>query len=131
MTHPAVKKKTKELLFKAADRGEYQGISHDETFKILFCLIGQDKMSQKSREFHAVHTFRGFSGCTIGISLQRSTSNTCFINAVNATFEQELASKVKFMFSDKTKNPEFVKVYVTPDPTQLEKTFFSSRNGFL
>ena len=95
-----MKTKTKELLFKAADRREHQVISHDETFKILFCLIGQDKMSQKSGEFHAVHTFRGFSGCTIGISLQRSTSNTCFIYAVNATFEQELASKVTFMFSD-------------------------------
>ena len=57
-------------------------------------------MSQKSGEFHAVHTFRGFSGCTIGISLQRSTSNKCFINAVNATFEEDLASKVKFIFSD-------------------------------
>ena len=80
--------------------GEYEVILHDETFKILFSLIGQEKMSQQSGEFHAVHTFRGFTGCKIGISTQRSTSKTCFQKALNATFEQELLAKVKFLYSD-------------------------------
>ena len=51
-------------------------------------------------EFHALQTFRGYTGCTIGISPQRSTSHECFQKAVQASFDEVLASKVKFLFSD-------------------------------
>ena len=75
-------------------------MSHDETFKSLFCLIGQEKMSQKIGEVHSLHTFRGFTGCTIGVSAQRSTSHECFTKAVKSVFDDELASRVKFIYSD-------------------------------
>ena len=88
------------LKYKASEAGEFTVISHDETFKTLFALIGQKKMAQSIGEFHALHTFRGFSGCTLGVSPQRSTSALCFTNAVHSTFDDFLASKVKFLFSD-------------------------------
>ena len=89
-----------QLKVKAAANGEYGVVSHDETFKTLFCIIGQKKMSQNKGEFHALHTFRGFTGLTIGMSAQRSTSKDCFVSAVSDTFDQNLASKVYFLFSD-------------------------------
>ena len=92
--------KIKELRYKAADAGEYLVVTHDETFKTLFALIGQKKMAQAKGEFHALHTFRGFTGCTLGISPQRSTSGECFKNAVHDVFDPYLASKVRFLFSD-------------------------------
>ena len=73
-THPTFISKINQLRYMAADAGEYLVVTHDETFKSLFALIGQKKMAQASGEFHALHTFRGFTGCTLGISPQRSTS---------------------------------------------------------
>ena len=99
-THEQFTTKIKDLKHKAATAGEFEVISHDETFKSLFCLLGQTKMSQKEGEFHALHTFRGFTGCTIGLSAQRTTSQQCFMNAVNETFDTDLKAKVKFLFSD-------------------------------
>ena len=99
-SHKVFLSKIKNLKYKAAMAGEFEIISHDETFKTMFCLIGQTKMSQKQGELHALHTFRGFTGATIGVSAQRSTSHVCFTNAVNASFDSYLASKVKFIFSD-------------------------------
>ena len=95
--------KVKELKYKAASAGEFQVITHDETFKTMFCIIGQSNMSQKPNELHALHTFRGYTGCTVGVSPQRSTSHECFSNAVNESFDNYLASKVKFVFSDAPK----------------------------
>ena len=80
--------------------GEFEVISHDETFKAMFCLIDQTNMSQKQGELHALHRIRGFTGCTIGVSAQRSTSSVCFVSAVKASFDNYLASKVKFIFSE-------------------------------
>ena len=57
-------------------------------------------MSQIQGELHALHTFRGFTGCTIGISAQKSTGHACFMKAVHDIFDKELASKVFFLFSD-------------------------------
>ena len=99
-THAVFKKKLIDLKYKAALFGELEVISHDETFKTLFSLIGQDKMTQKMGELHAVHTFRGFTGGTLGVSAQRSTSHRCFEEAVKDSFDDLLASKVKFIFSD-------------------------------
>ena len=93
-TSPTFISKIKELRYKAADAGEYLVVTHDETFKSLFALIGQKKMEQAKGEFHALHTFRGFTGCTLGISPQRSTSVECFKNAVHDVFDTYLASKV-------------------------------------
>ena len=92
--------KLKELQYKAAAAGEYTVVTHDETFKTLFALIGQKKMSQSPGELHALHTFRGFTGCTLGISPQRSTSSLWFETAVRDIFDNFLASKVQFIFSD-------------------------------
>ena len=143
-SHTVFKTKITQLKYKAALAGELEVISHDETFKTLFSLIGQDKMSQKIGELHAVHTFRGYTGCTFGISSQRSTSNLCFEKAVKAIFDDCLASKVKFIFSDsplriaKTAKKLFKSLYaVGEDPIHLpirleccfgeKKTEFSSR----
>ena len=99
-THNVFIKKINELKYKAAEAGEFMVISHDETFKTLFAIIGQRKMAQALGEVHALHTFRGFTGCILGLSLQRSTSQVCFTNAVHTTFDKYLAAKVKFVFSD-------------------------------
>ena len=100
INNDVVATKRKELQRQAAKCGEYEVISHDETFKVLFSLIEQKKMSQKSGELHALHTFRDYKGCTIVALPQRSTSETYFINAVESTFEQHLTAEVKPMFSD-------------------------------
>ena len=99
-SHTVFKAKLNSLKCKAAAAGELEVITHDETFKTLFAIIGQKKMSQKHGEIHALHTFRGFTGCTLGVSAQRSTSSECFRAAAAATFEDKLAEKVKFIFSD-------------------------------
>ena len=97
------RKKIRYLKYRAATAGELEVISHDETFKTMFCLIGQSKMSQKHGAHHALHTFRGFTGCTLGLSAQRTTSSECFSKAAKATFDDHLTSKVKFIFSDAPK----------------------------
>ena len=99
-SHSVFKAKVRSLKLKAAAAGELDVITHDETFKTLFALIGQKKMSQAEGEVHALHTFRGFTGCTLGVSAQRSTSGNCFRAAVEATFVNNLADNVKFIFSD-------------------------------
>ena len=38
----------------AAAAGEFVVVSHDETFKTLFNLIGQTKMGQGKNELHAL-----------------------------------------------------------------------------
>ena len=95
-----LREKMKELQYKAAAAGEYTVVTHDETYKSLFALIGQQKMEQSPGEIHALHTFRGFTGCTLGISPQRSTSSLFFQAAVRDNFDIFLASKVQFIFSD-------------------------------
>ena len=57
-------------------------------------------MAQAAGELHALHTFRGFTGCTLGLSAQRSTGAICFRNAVHSIFDRHLADHVKFIFSD-------------------------------
>ena len=94
------KTKVNHLKHKAAAAGECTVISHDETFKTLFCLIGQEKMRQASGELDALHTFRGFNGCVLGVSAQRSSSVDCFKAALEACFDGYMAAKVRFMFSD-------------------------------
>ena len=100
ISHPIFKSKIYTLKHKAAAAGEFEVISHDETFKSLFSIIGQEKMSQRSGELHALHTFRGFTGCVIGVSAQRSTSAFCFTAAVSACFDDKLTTQVKFLYSD-------------------------------
>ena len=100
INHEVILAKIKSLKYKAALTGELDIITHDETFKSMFCLVGQTKMSQKSGEIHSLHTIRGFTGCTVGLSAQRSTSVLCFTNAVNASFDKTLATNVKFVYSD-------------------------------
>ena len=61
------KTKVMELKYNAAAAQEFTVITHDETFKTLFSLIGQKKMTQNKGELHALHTFRGLTGCTVGV----------------------------------------------------------------
>ena len=140
-SHPVFKKTIMHLKYKAALAGELEVISHDETFKTLFSLIGQDKMTQQIGELHAVHTFRGFTGCTLGVSAQRSTSHQCFEKAVNASFDDHLASKVKFIFSDsplrisKIAKKLFVSLIAVGEdpihlPIRIEYCFGEKRNKF-
>ena len=100
ISHNAFLEKVKELKYKAAAAGEFEVISHDETFKTLFSVVGQEKMSQALGELHALHTFRGYTGCTFGVSAQRSTSEQCFKDAVGTIFDPYLTQRVKFVFSD-------------------------------
>ena len=46
-THSVFENKITELKYKAAAAGELEVISQDETFKIVFSIIGQEKMTQK------------------------------------------------------------------------------------
>ena len=57
-------------------------------------------MAQTTGELHALHTFRGYTGCTFGVSAQRSTGHQCFRAAVDDIFDKHLAGYVKFIFSD-------------------------------
>ena len=100
ISHSVFKAKLLDLKYKAAAAGELVVITHDETFKTLFSLIGQNKMSQSAGELHALHTFRGFTGCVVGISAQRSTGHQSFNTAIDTIFDQHLASHVRFIFSD-------------------------------
>ena len=99
-SHKVFKAKIRSLKWKVESAGELQAITYDETFKTLFSLIGQKIMSQADGELHALHTFRGFTGCTLGVSAQRSTSGDCFRAAAEAIFVDNLADKVIFLFSD-------------------------------
>ena len=90
--------KLKELQYKNAAAGEYTVVTHDETFKTLFALIGQKKMSQSPGELHALHIFRGFTGCTLGISTQRSTSTLCFETAVRDIFDNFVLQSAIYFF---------------------------------
>ena len=92
--------KLRELKYKAAESGEFEIITHDETFKVMFNYIVQEKMTQKYGDLHALHTFRGYTGITIGISAQHSTSHSCFVKSVKYTLDTHLASRVKFLYSD-------------------------------
>ena len=65
-----------------------------------FSLSADRKMTQRNTELHALHTFRGFTGATLGLSAQRSTSIECFTAAATACFDRHLADHVRFIFSD-------------------------------
>ena len=57
-------------------------------------------MTQGNDEWHALHTFRGFTGSTLGLSAQKTTSAQCFTAAATACFDHHLADHVQFIFSD-------------------------------
>ena len=80
-----VSDKILELKVETAANGEYGVVSHDETFKTLFSIIGQKKISQQKGELHALNRFRGFTGFTIGMSAQHCTSKNCFVKAVKGS----------------------------------------------
>ena len=67
---PEVAALRRNLLKQATDKGEFQVVGHDATFKTLFPIIGQQVMSQREGEFHALHTFVGMSGAIAGMSAQ-------------------------------------------------------------
>ena len=52
--HNVVLNKMVNLRKLAAAAGEFVVVSHDETFKTLFHLIGQTKMSQRQNELHHI-----------------------------------------------------------------------------
>ena len=90
----------KRLKDAATERGEWTAISHDVTFKAAFSIIGQEKMSQKQGEAHAVHTFQGVTGASPGFSLQASEGAAAFVAAVEHLFTPAMRAQVRFLYSD-------------------------------
>ena len=90
----------RSLKHRATLRGEWAAISHDETFKCLFSLIGQTKMSQRPGELHAAHTFLGITGACPGFSAQSGRSHVAFGAALNHLFTPEMRSQVRLLYTD-------------------------------
>ena len=52
----------RRLMALAVARGEFIALTHDASYKFLFSVLGQQKMSQKQGEIHAGHTLMGLTG---------------------------------------------------------------------
>ena len=105
-SHQKVKKLVEECRSTACSKGEFVVLSHDETFKTCFSLIGQEKMSQKEDEIHTTHTIRGVTGCVAAVSPQVKTGFAQFKKAICDNFTDPERNTVNFIFSD---NPDAVK----------------------
>ena len=101
-THPdgLVQTTLSELKHKATLRGEWVGLAHDATFKCTFSIIGQEKMKQKSNEYHTAHTFLGVTGSCPGFSLQPKEGAEGFGCALRERCTPEMIAQVRFLFSD-------------------------------
>ena len=64
--HPDVQTLHLRLLQQAQTHGEWEIVSHDATFKVLFSIIGQEPMAQREDEYHAFHTIAGKTGTVPG-----------------------------------------------------------------
>ena len=62
--HPDVQTLHFRLLQQAQTHGEWEIVSHDATFKVLFSIIGQAPMGED--EYHALHTIVGKTGVVPG-----------------------------------------------------------------
>ena len=54
------------LLQKAQTHGDWEIVSHDATFKVLFSIIGKEPMAQREDEYRALHTTAGKTGAVPG-----------------------------------------------------------------
>ena len=90
----------RDLKHRATERGEWVAISHDATYKCLFSLVGQEKMTQKNQEFHAAHTFIGVTGACPGFSPQRTEGNDQFGEALHQLFTPEMRNQVRLLYTD-------------------------------
>jgi hypothetical protein len=75
---PAITSLRTRLVAEATGHKEWEIISHDATFQILFSIIGQVPMAQKQGEAHALHTILGKSGALAGVSLQPTEGSRNF-----------------------------------------------------
>lgn len=88
------------ILEKAVKSKEFVAVSTDATFKIAFGIIGQEKMTQKEGEVHAVHTFRGATGLCPGFSGQRSEGAEDFKAATLEVLPAEARLQTRYLYSD-------------------------------
>jgi hypothetical protein len=89
-----------KLKQRAAARGEWTVIKHDATFKILFSILGQEKMSQAIGEAHTAHTFVGTTGACPGFALEAKEGPESFGRALKALFTPQMIALMRFLFSD-------------------------------
>ena len=95
-----VQQTLRKLTARATARSEWVVLSHDATFKILFSILGQKKMSQASGEAHTAHTFIGMTGACPGFVLKANEGPGSFGEALQVLFTQEMMEQVRFLFSD-------------------------------
>ena len=106
-----------KLIDRNINNAEWSVLSHDATFKSLFNLIGQEKMSQQPGEAHALHSLLGLTGALPGLSLQRSEGPQCFNQALTQLLPQSARSTTRWIFSD------------TPDSIQAPQDLFPNLQG--
>jgi hypothetical protein len=100
LANDAVKRLRATLLDRATEKGEWEVISHDATYQVLFGIIGQEKMSQKPDEAHALHSFLGKTGAMPGGSVQHTESGNCFCAAAVEVLPSSARATTKMIFSD-------------------------------
>ncbi|CAK9005878.1 unnamed protein product [Durusdinium trenchii] len=86
---PSIQQFHSGLIGKNTEKGEWQILSHDATFKALFSVIGQRKMALAPGEGHALHSLLGLSGALAGLSLQHAEGPKCFADAVTSLLPDE------------------------------------------
>ena len=89
-----------QLIDKATHNGEWSVLQHDATFKVLFSIIGQQKMAQKGGEYHAAHSFIGLTGAVAGLSLQHTEGRECFQKACVHVLPEGARATTRWVFSD-------------------------------
>ena len=100
MQKTEVKNLIANLIDQATSKGEWEVLSHDATFKILFSIIGQTKMAQVPGESHACHTFIGKTGACPGMAFEYSEGLPCFKSASCKVLPIAARQTVKAIFSD-------------------------------
>ena len=85
---------------KATLRGEWVAVSHDSSYKTMFSLIGQKKMSQQHGGLYTAHTFIGVTGGSPGFSAQRTEGEEGFERALKELFTPAMIAQVRLLYSD-------------------------------
>lgn len=117
VTDPIVQMLREGLITTCTQKGEWEVITHDATFKSLMSCVGQEKMAQAPGEHHALHSFLGKSGAIPGLSAQADESRDSFATASTAVLPLSARSTTKWMFSD------------APDHVELPSLVFPNLAG--
>ena len=97
---PSIQQFHSGLIGKNTEKGEWQILSHDATFKALFSVIGQRKMALAPGEGHALHSLLGLSGALAGLSLQHAEGPKCFADAVTSLLPEDARRTTLWVFTD-------------------------------